>query len=144
MTGYRLTVQMCLLHLGLKKEEVIRGCVGKGENKEDKVDKKHVFWAPAPLTVKSWVDVDDEDYYAITASSPVWGVGAGKDDKVAPLEVSSCGELVSRLYDVRDCVILNGHDTKAPSFVISLQLPVFHIVIDVLIAPSLLRLALPG
>ncbi|GKA03881.1 zinc knuckle CX2CX4HX4C containing protein, partial [Tanacetum coccineum] len=74
-----------------KKEEVIRGCVGKGENKEDKVDKKHVFWAPAPLTVKSWVDVDDEDYYAITASSPVWGVGAGKDDKVAPLEMMNSG-----------------------------------------------------
>ncbi|GKC58091.1 hypothetical protein Tco_1085689 [Tanacetum coccineum] len=72
---------------GFKKEEVIRGCVGKGENKEDKVDKEHVFWAPAPLIVKSWVDVDDEDYYAITAPPLVWGVGAGKDDKVAPLEL---------------------------------------------------------
>ncbi|XP_039007063.1 uncharacterized protein LOC120134693 [Hibiscus syriacus] len=36
-----------------------------------------VFWAPAPLTVKSWADVDDEDhddYYATTApTQSVWG-----------------------------------------------------------------------
>lgn len=36
-----------------------------------------VFWAPAPLTVKSWADVDDEDdddYYATTAPSiSAWG-----------------------------------------------------------------------
>ncbi|XP_057718330.1 uncharacterized protein LOC130932888 [Arachis stenosperma] len=40
-------------------------------------EKKEVFWAPAPLTSKSWADVDDEDdddYYAITAPpQSVWG-----------------------------------------------------------------------
>ncbi|GFY96307.1 hypothetical protein Acr_11g0006130 [Actinidia rufa] len=38
---------------------------------------KQVFWAPTPLTVKSWADVDDEDdddYYATTAPpQAVWG-----------------------------------------------------------------------
>jgi len=37
---------------------------------------KDVFWAPAPLTSKSWADVDDEDdddYYATTAPpESVW------------------------------------------------------------------------
>ena len=52
---------------------------------------KLFFWAPAPLSVKSWADVDDEDdddYYATTAPPPVWGVAVGKDAKVAPVEVS--------------------------------------------------------
>lgn len=41
---------------------------------------KQVFWAPAPLTVKSWADVDDEDdddYYATTAPpQALWGGSA--------------------------------------------------------------------
>lgn len=41
---------------------------------------KQVYWAPAPLTVKSWADVDDEDdddYYATTAPpQAIWG-GSG-------------------------------------------------------------------
>ncbi|KAG5038065.1 hypothetical protein JHK86_018905 [Glycine max] len=39
-------------------------------------DKKDIFWAPAPLTSKSWADVDDEDdndYYAtIAPPESVW------------------------------------------------------------------------
>lgn len=34
------------------------------------VEKPEVFWAPAPLTAKSWADVeddDDDDYFAATA-----------------------------------------------------------------------------
>ncbi|KAL9993143.1 hypothetical protein Hdeb2414_s1070g00978061 [Helianthus debilis subsp. tardiflorus] len=53
---------------------------GKKKDKESKVEKEQVFWAPAPLTVKSWADVDDEDdddYYATTAPPPVWGSGSG-------------------------------------------------------------------
>jgi hypothetical protein len=38
--------------------------------------KPEVVWAPAPLTTKSWADVeddDDDDYYATTAPlRPVW------------------------------------------------------------------------
>ncbi|KAL3819049.1 hypothetical protein ACJIZ3_004954 [Penstemon smallii] len=45
-------------------------------------EEKKVFWAPAPLTVKSWADVDDEDdddYYATTAPpQAIWG-GSGLD-----------------------------------------------------------------
>ncbi|KAD1176683.1 hypothetical protein E3N88_43196 [Mikania micrantha] len=52
----------------------------KKKDKETQAEKEQVFWAPAPLTVKSWADVDDEDdddYYATTAPPPVWGAGAG-------------------------------------------------------------------
>ncbi|GLT28980.1 hypothetical protein SLA2020_038760 [Shorea laevis] len=50
---------------------------GKAKKTEKNVDKKEVFWAPAPLTAKSWADVDDDDdddYYATTAPmGSAWG-----------------------------------------------------------------------
>ncbi|KAF8727019.1 hypothetical protein HU200_019514 [Digitaria exilis] len=57
--------------------------------------KPEVFWAPAPLTAKSWADVeddDDDDYFATTAPPPrpVWGNNnnhldaAAKDQRDAP------------------------------------------------------------
>ncbi|PIN14214.1 hypothetical protein CDL12_13168 [Handroanthus impetiginosus] len=52
------------------------GTAGKSKEAEE----KQVYWAPAPLTVKSWADVDDEDdddYYATTAPpQAIWG-GSG-------------------------------------------------------------------
>ena len=43
----------------------------KGENGVEKeAEKKEVLWAPSPLKVKSWADVDeedDDDYYATMA-----------------------------------------------------------------------------
>ena len=49
--------------------------------------KPEVTWTPAPLTTKSWADVeDDDDYYATTAPPlPVWGTqendaAAGQED----------------------------------------------------------------
>lgn len=49
---------------------------GAGKSKQAE-EEKPVFWAPAPLTVKSWADVDDEDdddYYATTAPpQALWG-----------------------------------------------------------------------
>ncbi|XP_019437669.1 PREDICTED: uncharacterized protein LOC109343696 isoform X4 [Lupinus angustifolius] len=49
--------------------------------KKKKSDKKsesepQVFWAPAPLNVKSWADVDDDDDYYATTAPPqsVWNV----------------------------------------------------------------------
>nr|GFD02684.1 hypothetical protein [Tanacetum cinerariifolium] len=73
-----------------KKKSKSEGVSKKGKKKEVKVEKEQVFWAPAPLNVKSWADVDDEDdddYYATTAPPPVWGsAGFGKDEKVAPVE----------------------------------------------------------
>lgn len=54
---------------------------GKSTSKARETEaEKPVYWAPAPLTVKSWADVDDEDdddYYATTAPpQAVWG-GSG-------------------------------------------------------------------
>ncbi|WCJ29735.1 copper ion binding [Euphorbia peplus] len=54
---------------------------------------KEVFWAPAPLTVKSWADVDDDDdddYYATTA--PPVSAWAATPDNEAPAEVSESEE----------------------------------------------------
>lgn len=61
---------------------------GGGQNAEE----KQVFWAPAPLTVKSWADVDDEDdddYYATTAPpQAIWGGNTPEEtDKPDVVEV---------------------------------------------------------
>lgn len=57
----------------------------KSKAKTDEKDKqKEVFWAPTPLTVKSWADVDDEDdddYYATTAPPQSVWAAAESDDK---------------------------------------------------------------
>lgn len=60
-------------------KEKVKG--GKGTSKAANSEaEKQVYWAPAPLTVKSWADVDDEDdddYYATTAPpQAIWG-GSG-------------------------------------------------------------------
>lgn len=67
---------------------------GSSKSKE-KAPEKEVFWAPAPLTAKSWADVDDEDdddYYATTAPpQSIWGAADSNIEKKAPervLEVS--------------------------------------------------------
>lgn len=60
--------------------------------KPEKEPEKEVFWAPTPLTKKSWADVDDEDdddYYAVTAPpQSVWGATAdsatAKDAQLDP------------------------------------------------------------
>ena len=88
-----------------KKSDKEQGSSKKGssskkkQDKESKAEKEQVFWAPAPLTVKSWADVDDEDdddYYATTAPPPVWGASGGmQQDKVkgneTPVEVKDYG-----------------------------------------------------
>ncbi|KAJ8760123.1 hypothetical protein K2173_010979 [Erythroxylum novogranatense] len=66
-----------------KKDFESRGPTAGGNKAKEQ--EKEVFWAPAPLTVKSWADVDDEDdddYYATTAPpASVWG-SAHSDPKV--------------------------------------------------------------
>ena len=63
---------------------------GDGAAQQQEPAQKEVFWAPAPLTTKSWADVeddDDDDYFATTAPPrPVWGTAgqgdeAGKDEE---------------------------------------------------------------
>ncbi|MBA0633159.1 hypothetical protein Godav_001800, partial [Gossypium davidsonii] len=62
-----------------KKSDKDRGSSKKSSSKSQQQPEKEaepqVFWAPAPLTGKSWADVDDDDdYYATTAPpQPDWG-----------------------------------------------------------------------
>lgn len=62
------------------KEKVSAKGASKSKLREVSDEKPQVFWAPAPLTVKSWADVEDEeddDYYATTAPpQAIWG-GSG-------------------------------------------------------------------
>ncbi|ONM01247.1 hypothetical protein ZEAMMB73_Zm00001d030657 [Zea mays] len=55
---------------------------GEGAAQRQEPPQKKQFWAPAPLTTKSWADVeDDNDYFATTASPRlVWGT-AGEPAK---------------------------------------------------------------
>ncbi|CAN6349860.1 unnamed protein product [Urochloa humidicola] len=62
----------------LKKKKKKPAAAGKGAKLAAEEPKPEVFWAPAPLTTKSWADVeddDDDDYFATTAPPPrpVWG-----------------------------------------------------------------------
>ncbi|ONH98066.1 hypothetical protein PRUPE_7G226700 [Prunus persica] len=96
---------------------------GTAQNPEEA--EKEVFWAPAPLNVKSWADVDDEDeddYYATTAPPELgW---AGEDSKVAKeteheAEHVEVGELVSEseeegLDEVDDVDEEHENELEAP------------------------------
>lgn len=60
----------------------------KSQSSQPKEPEPQVFWAPAPLTSKSWADVDDEDdddYYATTAPpQAVWGSSEAHESKERP------------------------------------------------------------
>lgn len=60
----------------------------KGSSKKE--PEPEVMWAPAPLTVKSWADVDDEDdddYYATTAPLQSFVGSNQSEKKPEPVEV---------------------------------------------------------
>ncbi|XP_050366355.1 uncharacterized protein LOC126784867 [Argentina anserina] len=65
-----------------KKKKSDKSKSGKSGQAEPE---KEVYWAPAPLTVKSWADVDDEDdddYFATTAPPELgWAGAEDKEDK---------------------------------------------------------------
>ena len=67
-----------------KKKKSKSGKSGQAE------PEKEVYWAPAPLTVKSWADVDDEDdddYFATTAPPELgWAGGESKEEKESEME----------------------------------------------------------
>ncbi|KAL6501940.1 hypothetical protein OROGR_027073 [Orobanche gracilis] len=78
---------------------------GKSKKSEEEMP---VYWAPAPLTVKSWADVgdeDDDDYYATTAPlQAIWGASglskAEKTQKPDPVKESeSEDDLLDEGYD---------------------------------------------
>ncbi|GER32161.1 syntaxin [Striga asiatica] len=93
---------------------------GKGTSKGSKgasEAEKQVYWAPAPLTSKSWADVDDEDdddYYATTAPPQViWGASGsnkpGETQKLHPVEES---ESEDDLLDEGDDDVEDEHDPE--------------------------------
>ncbi|CAN4110101.1 unnamed protein product [Withania somnifera] len=71
-----------------------------------------VLWAPAPLTVKSWADVDDEDdddYYATTAPLQSF---LGSNKKSEPVEeTESEDDLLDEGEDVEED---NDHESEVP------------------------------
>ncbi|XP_062180912.1 uncharacterized protein LOC133885246 [Phragmites australis] len=78
-----------------KKKPTSTADKGGKAAREQEAPKPEVFWAPAPLTAKSWADVeddDDDDYFATTAPPPrpVWGdhrdAGSAKDRAAPALE----------------------------------------------------------
>lgn len=76
----------------------------KAKKAEKNADKKEVFWAPAPLTAKSWADVDDEDdddYYATTA--PLSSAWADQKESEPAVEVCS---LFRFMEDAEFCLFL--------------------------------------
>ncbi|KAL8521966.1 hypothetical protein ACS0TY_012206 [Phlomoides rotata] len=96
---------------GSSKGSTKTGAAGKSKAEEE----KQVFWAPAPLTVKSWADVDDEDdddYYATTAPpQAIWassGVNRAQEtEKSEPVEES---ETEDELLDEVDDDVEEEHD----------------------------------
>ncbi|GMJ07238.1 hypothetical protein like AT2G25670 [Hibiscus trionum] len=83
-----------------KKSDKDRGSSKKSSSKSEQPQKEtdpQVFWAPAPLNVKSWADVDDDDDYYATAAPPqsVWGPSEpsqSHEDKNLNLEESESEE----------------------------------------------------
>ncbi|KAK8597933.1 hypothetical protein V6N13_095327 [Hibiscus sabdariffa] len=82
-----------------KKSDKDRGSSKRSSSKSQQPQKEtdpQVFWAPAPLNVKSWADVDDDDdYFAMTAPQSVWGSSEpsqSHEDKNIDLEDSESEE----------------------------------------------------
>ncbi|KAG1335502.1 hypothetical protein COCNU_03G016210 [Cocos nucifera] len=68
----------------LKKKKRSDKDKNKGSSKNQaKEPEPQVFWAPTPLTVKSWADVDDDDDYYATTAPPqsVWGSSDTQQNK---------------------------------------------------------------
>ncbi|OQU89108.1 hypothetical protein SORBI_3002G147500 [Sorghum bicolor] len=81
---------------------------GEGAAQQQELPQKELFWAPAPLTTKSWADVeDDDDYYFATTAPPrpVWG---------------TADEPVKEEEDVEDAVRAALQEIKMIAFMASL------------------------
>ncbi|KAG6466271.1 nucleolar protein dao-5-like [Zingiber officinale] len=90
-----------------KKKKSDKDLKGKGASKsQGKEQEKQVFWAPAPLTSKSWADVgddDDDDYYATTAPpQAVWGVSEQKHKKEVEATIEEESESEDDGLDIGD------------------------------------------
>ncbi|KZV28005.1 hypothetical protein F511_35233 [Dorcoceras hygrometricum] len=87
----------------------------KSKFKEVSDEKPQVFWAPSPLTVKSWADVEDEeddDYYATTAPPQAFFGDSGLNkvkESVTPEPVEE-SESEDELFDEGDDEMEDDHD----------------------------------
>ena len=67
-----------------------KGSSSSSSSKTQKEPEPQVFWAPTPLKVKSWADIDDDDedddYYATTAP-PLPSGWTTSEPKDTPVEV---------------------------------------------------------
>ncbi|XP_039014443.1 probable serine/threonine-protein kinase fhkB [Hibiscus syriacus] len=86
------------------------------QQKSQQEPESQVFWTPAPLTVKSWADVDDEDdddFYAMTAlPQSVWGTSEpsqNHEEKTASVEDSESEE---DILDEGDDDMNEDHDEE--------------------------------
>ncbi|CAL9123419.1 unnamed protein product [Musa acuminata var. zebrina] len=87
-----------------KKKKSSKESKGKGSSKSQaKEPEPQVFWAPTPLTVKSWADVDDDDDYFATTAPPqsVWG-SSGQQHKKAAAVVEEESESEDDGLDIGD------------------------------------------
>ncbi|KAL5667290.1 hypothetical protein ACJX0J_019511, partial [Zea mays] len=110
-----------------------------------------MFWAPAPLTTKSWVDVEDDDDYCFTTTSsrrPVWGtagepakeeddvddvVRAALQEEVNPVNFLSglaIGFLLGLLLDGRYVSMIDNPDQRFAAFLSPLTLGRVNITIN--------------
>ncbi|KAJ4837596.1 hypothetical protein Tsubulata_009702, partial [Turnera subulata] len=82
--------------------------------KEKEPEKEPVFWAPAPLSGKSWADVDDEDdddYYATTAP-PVSAWSAPAEDSKSGKEAVEESESEEEGLDEIDDDVEEEHENE--------------------------------
>ncbi|CAA0821338.1 Unknown protein [Striga hermonthica] len=93
---------------------------GKGTSKDSKgapQAEKQVYWAPTPLTSKSWADIDDEDdddYYATNAPPQViWGAsGSSKAEETQKHDSIEESESEDDLLDEGDDDVDDEHDPE--------------------------------
>ncbi|XP_059275166.1 uncharacterized protein LOC132029811 [Lycium ferocissimum] len=89
----------------------------KGKSSSKKEQDPEILWAPAPLTVKSWADVDDEDdddYYATTAPLKSF-LGSNQSQKKEPVEeIESEDDLVDEDEDEDADEDDNDHESEVP------------------------------
>lgn len=83
----------------------------KGSSKKE--PNPEVMWTPAPLTVKSWADVDDEDdddYYATTAPLQSFVGSNQSEKKPEPVEETESEDDLDEDEDVED----NDQESEVP------------------------------
>ncbi|KAF3664796.1 putative transcriptional regulator ATRX -like protein isoform X2 [Capsicum annuum] len=91
-----------------KKSDKDKSSKGSSSKKEPE---PQVSWAPAPLTVKSWADVDDEDdddYYATTAPLNTF-LGSKEPEKKPEQPVEALIDAIQPSSSKRLAYLFLGH-----------------------------------